>query len=271
MAEVSGILEFHPKGFGMLRNPQRNFDPSNNDVYVSPTFIQKLKLKPGLMITGKMGNVRDPNMMPPLAEIDTINGASVSDYFRIQDLRRQVVIDPQEQLLMQQNPRDKIGALIDTLTPIGRGQRGLIVAPPKTGKTIILKHLANSVLHNHADAHVFVLLVDERPEEVTDFQRNVNCPVLHSDVDQSIEHHIRITEMVLHMVVRMAECGKDVVLFVDSLTRMGRAYNTSSRGTGRTLTGGLDSRALEFPRRFFGSARNLENGGFAGYYCDNPY
>lgn len=261
MELVKGILEFHEKGFGMLRNPANNFDPTNGDVYVSPSFIQKLRLKPGLEIEGKSGDARENNQMLPLAEIVLINGVSVDEYFRTPELRQQVVIDPLEQLHMKQNSRDKIGALIDYLTPIGKGQRGLIVAPPKAGKTIILKHLANSVLLNHPDIHTMVFLVDERPEEVTDFRRNVNCDVFHSNVDQSIENHLRMTELVLNTAVHQAEFGKDVVLFVDSLTRMGRAFNSSSKGTGRTLSGGLDARALEFPRRFFGSARNIENGG----------
>lgn len=261
MELVKGILELHQKGFGLLRNPANNFNPTPQDVYVSPSFIQKLRLKPGLEIEGRPGETKEQNQMVPLAEIVHINGGSVDEYFKTPALRKRVVIDPLEQLTMKQHPRDKTGSVIDILTPIGKGQRGLIVSPPKAGKTIILKHLANSVLMNHPDMHVMILLVDERPEEVTDFKRNVNCEVFHSDVDESIENHIRMTELVLERAVHLAEYGKDVVLFVDSLTRMGRAFNANSKGTGRTLTGGLDARALEFPRRFFGSARNLEEGG----------
>jgi transcription termination factor Rho len=261
MELVKGILEHHSKGFGMLRNKIQNFNPSTTDVYVSPTFIQKLRLKQGLEIEGKIGNSRKNNQMRPLSQIVTINGRTVDDYFKINTLRERVAIDPEEQLLIQQHDKDRLGAIIDGLVPIGKGQRSLIVAPPKAGKTTILKHIANSIIKNHPKVNVNVLLLDERPEEVTDFQRNVSCPIFHSNVDQAVDSHTRMAELVLDRAMRMAEFGEDVVLLVDSLTRMGRAYNSYQRGSGRTLTGGLDSRALEFPRRFFGSARNIEDGG----------
>jgi transcription termination factor Rho len=261
MELARGILEIHEKGFGLLRNPEKNFAPSSGDAYISPTLINKLRLKNGLDIVGKSEIQNDKTKLAPISEIITINGQTVDQYFKTKKLRERVVIDPEEQLIIKQNPNDKIGAIIDSLTPIGKGQRGLIVAPPKTGKTIILKHLANSIIRNHPEVLTFVLLVDERPEEVTDFQRNVKCPVFHSNVDKPVEHHIRIIELVLEMAVHYAEYGKDVVLIVDSLTRMGRSYNSYKQGTGKTLSGGLDARAMEIPRRFFGSARNLEDGG----------
>jgi len=264
MATAKGILEIHAKGFGLLRNADDNFKPSSDDAYLSPGLISKLRLKTGLEIVAETEEQSDAKKLAPVSKIITINGESVDFYFKIKKLRDYVVIDPEEQLIFKQNNKDAIGSLIDGLTPIGKGQRALIVAPPKAGKTIILKHIANSVVKNHPEVTPIILLIDERPEEVTDFQRTVDCQVYHSNVDQPVENHVRMIELVLGRAMHLAEYGKDVVLFVDSLTRMGRAYNNYIEGTGKTLSGGLDSRAMEFPRRFFGSARNLEEWGSLG-------
>jgi len=259
---VSGYLEIVDKGFGFLRKIENNFQHNPDDVFVPTQVVRRFNLLEGLFIEGKgdKGDRRNRNLK--LADIDAVNGVTPSKYAKIKRLERRTSIDPNECLIMSQGPGDLIGRALDLIVPVGKGQRGLIISPPKSGKTTILKHMAGSVTQNHSEVMAFVLLVDERPEEVTDFKRGVGgAQVLFSSSDQSIDDHIRMASMAMNAAVRWAEAGRDVVVFIDSLTRMARAFNTDTPSHGRTLSGGLGATAMEMPRKIFGAARNIEHGG----------
>ena len=262
MEPVQGYLEIMDKGFGFLRNIEENFQPRPENPYVPNSLIRKLNLREGSFIEG-YGEKKGPqNLNLALIRIDTINQLPFDEFLGTPMLQDQVSIHPSERLVLTQNDEDMTGKALDMVAPIGKGQRGLIIAPPKSGKTTILRHMANSVCANHPDTHVFVLLVHERPEEVTDFQRGLtDAHVLYSSADQQIGQHMRMTRMAMHTAIRCAEIGQDAVVFIDSLTRMTRAFNIDTDSYGKTMSGGLGANAMEFPRKIFGAARKLENGG----------
>jgi transcription termination factor Rho len=262
MNHVEGHLEILERKFGFLRSIENNFQQTPEDVFVPGKLIQKFNLQEGVFIEGvgvkglnKKGNLA-------LSEIEKINRRPSEEYSKIKSLKSVVSISPSERLKLAQGPDDIMGKALDMIVPIGRGQRGLIISPPKSGKTTILKHMANSIIINHPEVVVFVLLVDERPEEVTDFRRGIkNAYVLSSSADHSIAQHLRMTKMTMNAAIRLAETGVDAVVFIDSLTRLSRAFNADTQSHGKTLTGGLGANAMEMPRRIFGAARNIDNGG----------
>lgn len=257
-----GILEILPEGSGFLRNSANNFRPGADDAYVPAHLIRKFSLREGVHLSGKTGKPPRPGQRPPLAKIDTVNGLTPAQYGKIPEMKAFTSIDPESRMIMTRDDKDLTGRFIDLFTPIGKGQRGMIISPPKAGKTTILKHIAKAVLQNHPEVRVMVLLIDERPEEVTDFRRDLpGAEVFHSSSDMDVENHLRITALTMNMATRRMECGADVLVLIDSLTRMGRAFNKDSDSGGKTLSGGLSTNALELPRRFFGAARNLEHGG----------
>ncbi len=262
MEPVAGYLEIMDKGFGFLRNIEENFLPRLENPYVSNSLIRKLDLREGCYIEG-LGEQKSPNN-PNLAliRVEKINTLPVDEFNNIPLLQDQTSINPFERYILTQNETDITGIALDMIVPIGMGQRGLIISPPKSGKTTLLKHMANSIVLNHPDSKVFILLVDERPEEVTDFQRGVNnAHILYSSADQQTGQHMRMTRLAIHTAIRCAEIGQDAVVFIDSLTRMTRAFNANTDSYGKTMSGGLGSNAMEFPRKIFGAARKLENGG----------
>lgn len=262
MEPVAGYLEIMDKGFGFLREIEENFQPRPENPYVPNSLIRKLNLREGSFIEG-YGEKKDPrNLNLALIRIDTINGLPFDEFLSTSMLQDQVSVNPYERYYLTQDEDDITGKALDVIVPIGMGQRGLIIAPPKSGKTTILRHMANSVCANHPEAKVFILLVDERPEEVTDFQRGLaDAHVLYSSADQQIGQHMRMTRLAMHTAIRCAEIGQDAVVFIDSLTRMTRAFNADTDSYGKTLSGGLGANAMEFPRKIFGAARKLENGG----------
>ena len=262
MEPVQGYLEIMDKGFGFLRNIEENFQPRPENPYVPNSLIRKLNLREGSFIQG-YGEKKGPqNVNLALIRIETINHLPFDEFLRTPMLQEQTSINPFERYQLAQGEEDTTGKALDMIVPIGMGQRGLIIAPPKSGKTTILRHMANSVVANHPEAKVFVLLVDERPEEVTDFQRGLtDAHVLYSSADQQIGQHMRMTRMAMHTAIRCAEIGQDAVVFIDSLTRMTRAFNIDTDSYGKTMSGGLGANAMEFPRKIFGAARKLENGG----------
>ena len=262
MTSVAGHLEIMDKGFGFLRSIAANFSPKPEDTFVPAVMIKKFRLAEGSYIEGSgvPGNGKNQNLK--LAEIDTVNGLPYEENFNIEQLWNQTSINPMERFILTMGDNDLMGQVLDMVVPIGKGQRGLIVSPPKAGKTTVMRHMANAMVSNHPDVEVFVLLVDERPEEVTDFKRGLKrAHVLYSSADQSIYKHMRMTRLAMHTAIRCAEIGKDTVVFIDSLTRMSRAFNVETNSYGRTMTGGLGANALEIPRKIFGAARNVENGG----------
>ena len=262
MKPVNGYLEILDRGFGFLRSIENNFAPGPEDTFVPAHLIKKLKLQEGLFIEG-FGIKGDPkNRNLKLSAVESMNGISYENFSTVTALHNQISINPSERFIVAQGPDDRMGTALDMIVPIGRGQRGLIISPPKSGKTTILKHMAQSLMDNYDDVVVLVLLVDERPEEVTDFKRGLTgAYVLSSSADQSISQHMRMTRITMNTAIRYAETGYDTVVFIDSLTRMSRAFNTETESYGRTLTGGLGANALEIPRRIFGAARNIEGGG----------
>ncbi len=262
MIDIQGYLEIFPKGFGFLRLMENNFRPTNQDVFVSPKLIRSLKLREGLHIRGRAEEQPSHNKGLQLIDITFINEKPPDDYHSIDTLRDQTSINPNERLSMCMGEDDRTGRILDLITPLGRGQRGLVISPPKAGKTTILKHIAAAVIKNHPSVKAYVLLIDERPEEVTDFRRSLEeAVVLSSSADESLENHLRMTRLAMHACMRQAEYGNDVLVLIDSLTRMGRAFNRDTDSHSRTMTGGLGANALELPRRFFGSARKIEDGG----------
>lgn len=260
--KVSGILELMDNGHGFLRSAKKNFRPGPSDTFVPPQLIRKFQLKEGLLIEGMAGKPPASGKSAPLQKVTHCNNRPIKSYHPDNDLRNATSIDPESPLKMQMHDKDLTGMAIDLLTPIGKGQRGMIISPPKAGKTIILKHIAKAVLQNHPDMRVYVLLVDERPEEVTDFRRDLEgAMVFSSSSDQEVENHLRIISLTMNMAIREVELGSDVLVVMDSLTRMGRSYNKDTNSGGRTLSGGLAATALALPRKFFGAARNIEGGG----------
>ncbi|MBR2576129.1 MAG: transcription termination factor Rho [Firmicutes bacterium] len=257
---VEGILEMtEGNNFGFLRF--HNFLPSDSDVYVSPAQIRRFRLKTGDKVNGITRPPNEGEKFRALLYVNTVNGDPLSVSIRRKDFDSLTPIFPNEKLNLEYRPMDLSTRIIDLIAPIGKGQRGLIVAPPKAGKTTLLKNIGNSITRLHKDVELIVLLIDERPEEVTDMKRSIDGEVIYSTFDELPQHHIKVAEMVLARAHRLAEHGKDVVILLDSITRLARAYNLTIPPTGKTLSGGLDPGALHKPKKFFGAARNLEEGG----------
>ena len=259
---VSGHLEILDKGFGFLRNIDNNYQAGSEDTFVPAFMITKFGLREGSFIEGRgePGNPGNQNLK--LAAVERVNGMPLDRYAQTETMHTMTSINPNQRLRMSQGPKDLTGRALDLIVPMGRGQRGLIISPPKSGKTTLLRHMANSVTANDPEMDVFILLINERPEEVTDFRRGLkDAHVLYSSADQSIGQHMRMTRLAVHTAMRCAETGRDTVVFIDSLTRMARAFNAETESYGRTLSGGLGANAMEIPRKIFGAARNIENGG----------
>lgn len=256
--QVCGILEILTDGFGFLRTD--NYLSGTGDVYVSPTQIRRFNLKTGDEVSGKARFQKDEKF-PALIYVDTVNGDSLDVSIKRKPFSSLTPIYPDKRISLHTNQVDFAMRLIDLIAPIGYGQRGLIVAPPKAGKTTMLKSIAKSISGGDKNLKLIVLLIDERPEEVTDMQRSIDGEVIYSTFDEPPEHHAKVAEIVLERAQRLVEHGKDVVILLDSITRLARAYNLTIPPTGRTLSGGLDPGALHSPKRFFGAARNIENGG----------
>ena len=255
----AGILEIMTEGVGFLRVAGLN--PSPDDIYVSPSQIRRFALRTGDDISGQIRPPKDNEKYFALLRVEAVNGVDPDSATRRLFFEDLTPIYPNERLRLEANPKDITTRMIDLVAPLGKGQRGLIVSPPKAGKTTVLKKLANSITTNHPEVILMVLLVDERPEEVTDMERSVNGLVMSSTFDLPPENHIRVAEMVMERAKRQVEHGKDVVILMDSITRLARAYNLVEPPSGRTLSGGLDPNALRSPKKFFGAARNIEEGG----------
>jgi transcription termination factor Rho len=258
---AEGVLEILPDGYGFLRSPDYNYLPGPDDIYVSPSQIRKFDLKTGDTISGQVRSPHEGEKYFALVKIEAVNFESPDE------ARNKILFDnltplyPQERCKME-TVRDHIsGRVMDILTPVGKGQRGLIVAPPRTGKTMLLQSIANSITANHPEVVLIVLLIDERPEEVTDMQRSVKGEVISSTFDEPAARHVQVAEMVIEKAKRLVEHKRDVVILLDSITRLARAYNTIVPPSGKVLSGGVDSNALQRPKRFFGAARNIEEGG----------
>ena len=257
---VSGILEIHSNKTGQLLDPSRNGKTKPMDPFVPRELIKRFRLKQGQFIEGQaIYNDNFPN--PKMRFLEKIDGATLEERKKQFSFQQLVSIAPDEQLKLESKDGRLTTRIMDLFCPIGKGTRGLIVAPPRTGKTTLLHDIAHGVVENHPECHVIVVLVDERPEEVTDFKRSVDAEIYASSNDEEIHNHIRIAEIAIARAKHLVEAGKDVVLLLDSLTRLSRAYNATAGKSGRTMTGGLDSRALEKPRQFFSAARNCEEGG----------
>jgi transcription termination factor Rho len=256
---ATGVLEVMPEGYGFLR--VENYIQSSRDIYVPPQYIRRFNLRTGDLVTGPVRHQRDNDRYKALFYVREVNGETPDKMIRRPHFDRLTPIYPRERYTLETNREELSTRIIDLVCPIGKGQRGMIVSPPKAGKTILLQKIANSISFNNPETELIVLLIDERPEEVTDMQRSIKGEVVYSTFDKTPENHVRITELVLERAMRLVELGKDVVILLDSITRMGRAYNLTINPTGRTLSGGLDPGALYGPKRFFGAARNIENGG----------
>lgn len=256
---AQGILEILPEGWGFLR--RGDFVPRADDVYVSQTQIKRFGLKTGDQIAGQARPPKDSEKYYGLLRVELVNGLDPETARRRVSFDDLVPIYPDERIVLETTPNEIAGRLIDIIAPIGKGQRGMIVAPPKAGKTTLLKTVANAVATNHPEMILLVLLIDERPEEVTDIRRSVKGEVISSTFDETPENHMRVADIVLEQAKRLVEAGKDVIVLMDSLTRYTRASNLTVNPSGRTLSGGLDPAALYRPKRFFGAARNIENGG----------
>lgn len=257
----TGILDIVPDGFGFLRAMEGNFSDSQNDTYVSLSQIKKFALRVGDIITGQVREPKEGEKYYALLKIEAINYKSINEAKQRPLFDNLTPIFPTEQLRLEYDPLRLTGRVLDLFTPIGKGQRALIVAPPRTGKTELMKELAQGITRNHPETQLIVLLIDERPEEVTDMQRSVHGEVFSSTFDMPALNHVRVAELVIEKAKRMVEVGKDVVILLDSITRLARAYNTATPSSGKVLSGGVDANALHKPKRFFGAARNIEDGG----------
>lgn len=264
--EISGdgVLEVMQDGFGFLRSPQANYLPGPEDIYVSPNQIRKYSLRTGDTVEGLIRSPRDNERYFGLTKVTSINFSDPEAAKHKVHFDNLTPLYPDERLTLELDDptiKDKTARVIDLVAPIGKGQRGLIVAPPRTGKTVILQNIAHSIERNHPECFLIVLLIDERPEEVTDMQRSVKGEVVSSTFDEPATRHVAVAEMVIEKAKRLVEHKRDVVILLDSITRLGRAYNTVVPSSGKVLTGGVDANALQRPKRFFGAARNIEEGG----------
>jgi transcription termination factor Rho len=259
-ASFTGALELHPKGFGFLRDPARHYAAKPVDPYVSHEQIRQYQLRPGNLVSGPVAPPARGQKGPRLVSIDTIEGIPPAQY-QTRNWDDLTAVDPTRWLKLETEAEPLTTRVMDLFTPIGMGQRGLIVAPPRSGKTVLLAHIAAAVAQNHPQVHLMMLLIDERPEEVTEMRRTVKGEVIASSNDQDTTVHVRTAELVLERAKRLVEQGRDVLILLDSLTRLARAYNKHAGNSGRTMSGGVDSRALEVPKRLFGSARAFDEGG----------
>ncbi len=256
-----GVLEILPDGFGFLRAPDFNYLPGPDDIYISPSQIRRFNLRTGDTVSGQIRPPKESERYFALLKVESVN------YEDPEAARGKILFDnltplyPEEKFNLETGPEDLSTRIIDLLTPLGKGQRGLIVSPPRAGKTIILQGIANSITANHPEVFLIVLLIDERPEEVTDMQRSVKGEVISSTFDEPAQRHVQVADMVIEKAKRLVEHKKDVVILLDSITRLARAYNTVVPPSGKVLSGGVDSNALHRPKRFFGAARNMEEGG----------
>ncbi len=261
----NGVLEVVQDGFGFLRSPEANYLPGPDDIYVSPDMIRKHSLRTGDTVEGVMKEPNDAERYFALTSVETINFEDPAKAKHKVAFENLTPLYPDERLKMEvtseNNTKDRSARIIDLVAPIGKGQRSLIVAPPRTGKTVLLQNIANSIEKNHPEAYLIVLLIDERPEEVTDMQRSVKGEVVSSTFDEPATRHVAVSEMVIEKAKRLVEHKRDVVILLDSITRLGRAFNTTVPSSGKVLTGGVDANALQRPKRFFGAARNIEEGG----------
>jgi len=256
-----GVLEILPDGFGFLRSMNNNYLAGPRDIYVSPSQIRKFNLKTGDYVYGQVRTPKENEKYYALLKIEKINYKDPNEVIERKNFDDLVPLYPMERIKLETTPDNMPARVMDLITPIGKGQRGLIVAPPRTGKTMLLQNIANSVTANHPEIKIIVLLIDERPEEVTDMKRSVNAEVISSTFDEPPERHIQVAEIVLERAKRLVEFGYDVLILLDSITRLARAYNSVIPPSGKVLSGGLDSNALQKPKRFFGAARNVEGEG----------
>jgi len=256
-----GVLEVLKEGYGFLRSPDFNYLPGPDDIYVSPSQIKRFGLRTGHKVSGQIRPPKSKERFYALLKVDTVNSQDPAE------LRRAILFDnltplyPEEKFNLEVNPKDLSTRVMDMISPIGKGQRGLIVAQPKTGKTVLLQKIANAITKNHPNVKMIILLIDERPEEVTDMKRNVEAEVISSTFDEPPERHVAVADMVIQKARRMVEFGNDVVILLDSITRLGRAHNAVIPHSGKILSGGVDSNALKKPKQFFGAARNTEESG----------
>ena len=258
---AEGVLEVLKEGYGFLRSPDFNYLPGPDDIYVSPSQIKRFGLRTGHKVSGQIRPPKSKERFYALLKVDTVNSQDPAE------LRRAILFDnltplyPEEKFNLEVNPKDLSTRVMDMISPIGKGQRGLIVAQPKTGKTVLLQKIANAITKNHPNVKMIILLIDERPEEVTDMKRNVEAEVISSTFDEPPERHVAVADMVIQKARRMVEFGDDVVILLDSITRLGRAHNAVIPHSGKILSGGVDSNALKKPKQFFGAARNTEESG----------
>jgi transcription termination factor Rho len=256
----TGMLELHPNGYGFLRSPENNYDRVRSDPFVPGTMIEKFRLREGVMITGNVQRARK-QQGPRLREITDVDGMPPEEYVNVKPFDSLTAINPESWLRLETGPEPISTRVMDLLTPLGRGQRALIVAPPRTGKTILMQNIAHGVATNYPEIKLIVLLIDERPEEVTDMRRNVKGEVIASSLDQDVESHVRLSQLVIERCRRLAEMGQDVFLLMDSITRLARAFNKWVGNTGRTMSGGVDIKAMDIPKKLFATARVFEEGG----------
>ena len=260
LAEGIGLLELHPNGYGFLRESSNNYSRERSDPFVPGTMIEKFGLRPGVMIKGMVQPARR-QQGPRLRELLEVDGAEPEAYMEVKSFDQLTPINPEQWYQMETGAEPLTTRVMDLLTPLGKGQRALIVAPPRSGKTIMLQHIAHGIATSHPGSKLIVLLIDERPEEVTDMKRNVNGEVIASSLDEDIESHVRLSQLVIQRCKRLAESGQDVFLLMDSITRLARAFNKWVGNTGRTMSGGVDIKAMDIPKKLFSSARAFEEGG----------
>ena len=259
-----GTLQILPDGFGFLRSPEYHYLSCPDDIYVSPSQIRKFNLRNGAIVTGQIRPPKENERYFALLRVEKVNGVDPNDNARRVQFDELTPLHPDTRIMMEHDPTEYSTRVVDMIAPIGFGQRGLIVSPPRAGKTMLLQNMARAVLNNYPDAYVIMLLIDERPEEVTDMEREVkgeHCEVISSTFDEPASRHIQVAEMVLEKAKRLVESGVDVLIFLDSVTRLGRAWNSECPQSGKTLSGGLDANAMQKPKAFFGSARKIEEGG----------
>ena len=261
MINKVGVLEVLPDGYGFLRSSEYNYLPSPDDIYVSPSQIKRFSLRLGDTVDGEVRPPKEGERFFALIQVNSINGRTPAELEERSSFDYLTPLYPEDQLILEYHATDYSMRIMDLFAPIGKGQRGLIVAQPKTGKTILLQKIANAITANHPEVYLIILLVDERPEEVTDTERNVQAEVISSTFDQEPERHVEVADIVLEKAKRLVEAGQDVVILLDSITRLARAHNSVTPNTGKTLSGGMEAGALRGPKRFFGAARNVEEGG----------
>jgi transcription termination factor Rho len=257
---LEGVLELHPKGYGFLRDPKNYYSATKNDPFVPGPLIEKCRLREGSLVKGEV-IPSNRGQGPRLRTVETIEGRSREEWMALKSFDELTAINPFEQIKLETGPTPITMRVLDLLTPIGKGQRALIVAPPRTGKTMLLQEIANAVSVNHPELHLIVLLIDERPEEVTEMRRRVRGEVIASSMDRDVESHVRIAQLIIERGKRIAETGGEVFVLLDSITRTARAFNKWVGNTGRTMTGGLDVKALDIPKKLFGTARRFDEGG----------